>query len=52
MKITTLLWCATVVAACANVAPPTAAETERLVTARRLLDQDPHQASSNDDDTW
>jgi tetratricopeptide (TPR) repeat protein len=44
MKITTLLWCATVVAACANVVPPNAAETERLNEARRLLTDDPHRA--------
>lgn len=44
MKISTLLWCATVVAACANVVPPTAAETERLNEARRLLADDPHRA--------
>ena len=37
MKISTLLWCATVVAACANVAPPNPAEAERLSTARTLL---------------
>lgn len=44
MKISTLLWCATVVAACANVAPPNPAEAERLSTARTLLAQDPHAA--------
>lgn len=44
MKISTLLWCATVVAACANVVPPNAAETERLTEARHLLAADPHRA--------
>ncbi|MCU0863186.1 MAG: hypothetical protein MUC36_05295 [Planctomycetes bacterium] len=44
MKPTTLLWCATVVAACANIASPSADESRRLAEARALLSSDPHQA--------
>lgn len=44
MKPTTLLWCATVVAACANLATPNPDEARRLAEARALLDQDPVQA--------
>ena len=44
MKPTTLLFCATVVAACANIAAPTADEAVRLQQARALLDTDPMQA--------
>ena len=44
MKPTTLLWCAAVVAACANVASPTIADTSRLAEAQRLLAEDPHAA--------
>ena len=44
MKPTTLLWCATVVAACANIATPSADEAQRLAAARELMTRDPHQA--------
>jgi hypothetical protein len=44
MKPTTLLWCAAVVAACANVASPTSAASARLAEAERLLTNDPHAA--------
>ncbi len=44
MKPTTLLWCAAVVAACANVASPTPTETFRLGEAQRLVAEDPHAA--------
>ena len=44
MKITTLLWCAAVVAACANVPTPNAAESARLDEARRLLATAPLQS--------
>lgn len=46
MKPTTLLWCAAVVAACANVASPSPIAADRLARARELLDTDPHAALS------
>lgn len=50
MKPTTLLWCAAVVAACANVAPPSAAASARLAVAENLLADDPHSALSITDE--
>jgi tetratricopeptide (TPR) repeat protein len=44
MKPTTLTWCAAIVAACASIPTPTAAETARLDAARELLASDPHRA--------
>ncbi|MEO6596688.1 MAG: hypothetical protein ABIP94_18230, partial [Planctomycetota bacterium] len=44
MKPTTSFWFATFVVACANVAPPGPAETERLAEARRLVDVHPDAA--------
>jgi tetratricopeptide (TPR) repeat protein len=41
MKPTTLLWCATIVAACANISRPTAAEADQLAAARSLMATDP-----------
>ncbi len=42
MNPTTLLWCATFVAACAaSNTPPTPAEADRIVAARNLLDREP-----------
>lgn len=45
MKPKTLLWCATLVAACASIAPPTAAETDQLASARELLQTMPDRAA-------
>ena len=50
MKPTTLLWCAAVVAACANVASPNSAAAARLAEAERLLTNDPHAALAITDD--
>lgn len=44
MKPTTLLWCAAVVAACANVGSPTPADNQRLAQAQSLLATDPNAA--------
>lgn len=44
MKPTTLLWCATVVAACANVTTPTPDQEARLAEARALLTDEPVRA--------
>ncbi len=44
MKSSTLFWCATALAACANVSTPTSVEAERLLEARRLLADDPDRA--------
>ncbi|MCA8976611.1 MAG: hypothetical protein KDC98_17960 [Planctomycetes bacterium] len=41
MKPSTLFWCATAVAACANVSTPTATEAQCLAQARQLLIEDP-----------
>jgi len=45
MKPTTLLMFATMVAACANFTPPTAAEQEQIAAARALLDSSPDRAA-------
>jgi hypothetical protein len=44
MKPTTLLWCAAVVAACANVTSPNSEQEARLAEARALLATDPARA--------
>jgi tetratricopeptide (TPR) repeat protein len=44
MKTSTLLWCAAVVAACANVTTPTKDQETRLDAARALLADDPMRA--------
>ena len=44
MKTSTLLWCAAVVAACANVTTPTKDQETRLDAARALLTDDPMRA--------
>jgi len=44
MKPTTLLWCATVVAACANLSAPTPDQEARLAQGRALLAEDPLRA--------
>lgn len=44
MKPTTLLWCATVVAACANVTTPTRDQETQLAEARALLANEPMRA--------
>lgn len=44
MKPTTLILCATVVAACANVTAPTSTDTARLAEARSLLAAEPMRA--------
>jgi hypothetical protein len=50
MKIPTLLWCATVVAACANLPTPTPSENAQLAAARALLATDPHAACAMADE--
>ncbi len=44
MKPTTLLWCATFVAACANFTPPTSEQEARIAEARSLLASEPVRA--------